>query len=754
MTIPSSTTGRPVGIVARRRIHRLQGPGLLLAAGLALSPAAALAAEAADAARDDAAQAIEGVTVTANAALQAQNALTKLPTDLKDIPQSVTVLNRSLLQSQGVSSLADALKNVPGITIGGAEGGQIGNNINLNGFTARTDIFMDGFRDRGQYYRDTFALDSVEVLMGPSSMLFGRGSTGGAINQVSKKASLTPATEVDLSETTNGLTRGVGDVNAPLSDKSAFRVSVMGQEGSVSTRLKTTADDYGVAPTYSWGIGTPTLVTVSGLLQHNNDRPDYGQPPLNGQPAKVGYDTVFGYSDDRTIQDVKAVSGEVKHSFASGLTLRDQLQFNGVDTNAIETAPQGIGTVNAQTGYTALPVAGISALPLSALSVRMQSHDRIIHDTSLFNQAEASGAFTVAGFKNDVLLGAEFGHDDYRNQGLSRTGSCLGVALPTGYTSCTSLLSPAYPSSPTTPEVPGDLAGGKADTEAGYVSDTLTLIPQLKLVGGVRYDNYAATITNSINSANTTGNTAFPRLNQTVDYTSVRGGAIFQPTQAQSYYVSYSTSFDPSLEQLTSTTGLTQPLPPETNEAYEVGGKWDVLDDKIDLTAAAFQITQYNSRSQNSDNTYTANGTIRVQGERLGASGKITRRWSLFAGYSHLDAKIIKAIAVGTQGMVPSNTPADSATLWTTYDAGHHIEIGGGAIYMSQRYLNNTDLVSVPGYTRFDATIAWRQPHYDIRLNLFNLLNARYYDSLIQSDGGRAVPGTGRTAMISLVWRQ
>ena len=97
------------------------------------------------------------------------------------------MLNRALLQSQGVSSLADALKNVPGITIGGAEGGQIGNNINLNGFTARTDIFMDGFRDRGQYYRDTFALDSVEVLMGPSSMLFGRGSTGGAINQVSKK---------------------------------------------------------------------------------------------------------------------------------------------------------------------------------------------------------------------------------------------------------------------------------------------------------------------------------------------------------------------------------------------------------------------------------------------------------------------------------------------------------------------------------------------------------------------------------------
>ena len=754
MTIHSSAETRAAGIVARRRVPMRQGTGLAFVAGLALAPIAAFAAEAAtDTATTTGAAMVEGVTVVA-AATPAQNVLTKLPTDLKDIPQSVTVLNRSLLQTQGVSSLADALKNVPGITIGGAEGGQIGNNINLNGFTARTDIYLDGFRDRGQYYRDTFALDSVEVLMGPSSMLFGRGSTGGAINQVSRKAGLAPSTEVDLSQTTNGLTRGVADVNAPLSDKAAFRVSVMGQEGAVSTRRKTTVEDYGVAPTYSWGLGASTQVTVSGLLQHNNDRPDYGQPPLNGQPAKVGYDTVYGYSDDRTIQDIRAVSGEVKHSFGSGLALRDQLQFNGVDTNAIETAPQGIGTVNAKTGYTALSPVATSALPLGALSVQMQSHDRVIHDTSLFNQAEASGKFVAGGLSNDWLAGTEFGHDDYRNQAMSRTGSCLGVALKTGFTSCTTLLSPAYPASPVTTEVNGNLAGGKADTAAGYVSDTLTVIPQLKLVGGVRYDRYAATISNSINSANTAGNTAFPSLSQTVGYTSVRAGAIWQPTKAQSYYASYSTSFNPSLEQLTSTTGLSQPLPPEENKAYEVGGKWDVLGDRVNLTAAAFQITQFNSRSQNSDNTYSANGTIRVNGLRLGATGKINRRWMIYGGYSHLDAKIVSAIAVGTKGMVPVNTPADSATVWTTYDAGHHIEIGGGAIYLSKRYLNNTDLVSVPGYTRLDATVAWRQAHYDIRLNLFNLLDARYYDALIPSDGGRAVPGTGRTAMISLVWRQ
>ena len=95
---------------------------------------------------------------------------------------------------------------------------------------------------------------------------------------------------------------------------------------------------------------------------------------------------------------------------------------------------------------------------------------------------------------------------------------------------------------------------------------------------------------------------------------------------------------------------------------------------------------------------------------------------------------------------------ANSATLWSTYDI-RGWQIGGGATYLGPRYANNTNLVSVPGFTRLDAVIAWRRPRYDLRLNLFNLADARYYDSLIQSDGGRAAPGSGRTAMISLVWR-
>src|ERR1700761_5822074 len=227
---------RSPGIVARRHDVVL-GAALAAPSAIALAPAAALAADVSADARSDTPVGVDGVTVTAQSSGYAgTNALSKLPTDLQDVPQSVTVLNHNLLQSQGVSSLSDALKNVPGITIGGAEGGQIGNNINLNGFTARTDIFMDGFRDRGQYYRDTFALQSVEVLQGPSSMLFGRGSTGGAINQVSKVPQLKSVTEADASAMTTGMARTTVDVDRALDATSAFRVAGMAQSGRPTTR--------------------------------------------------------------------------------------------------------------------------------------------------------------------------------------------------------------------------------------------------------------------------------------------------------------------------------------------------------------------------------------------------------------------------------------------------------------------------------------------------------------------------------------
>jgi len=677
----------------------------------------------------------------------------KLGTDLHDVPQSVTVLNKSLLQSQGANSLADALRNVPGITLGGAEGGQIGNNINLNGFTARTDIYLDGFRDRGQYYRDTFALDSVEVLMGPSSMLFGRGSTGGAINQVSKKPQLRGSDEVSASLTTNGMVRATADHDQAIGADAAVRVAVMGQSGRPTTRDEMTNRDYGVAPSITVGIGAPTQITLSALLQHNHDMPDYGLSPLNGAPVKVDRNAFYGFTTDHTTQDVGALGALIEHEISPTSRLRNQTQYNNVRVNAVETASQGLGTVGAN-GFTALTPAGVGTLPLSQLWTRLQSHDRVIQDTSIFNQTDLSASATTGAVRHELLFGAEIGHDNYSNQAYYRNGSCKGVALnpatgTSGYASCEPLLDPSDTASPATaPSKAGNLSTSGASTVGVYANDTLEFSRQIKFFGGLRYDRFAATVNNTITSATTPA-----RIAQTVHFTSVRLGPLWQPSDDQSYYLSYSTSFDPSLEQLTNTTGGTAPLPPEENKAFELGGKWDITKGLLSTDAALFQITQDNARSQDASGNYTATGTIRVRGARWGASGQLARGWKLFAGYAYLDARIVQGIAVGTQGMVPANTPRQTATLWTTYDVAPHWQLGGGAVALSGRYLNNTDTVSVPGYLRYDAMLDYHQRSWDIRLNVFNLGNKYYYDALIQSDGGRAVPGTGRSAMLSGTYR-
>ena len=672
--------------------------------------------------------------------------LDKLPADLKDVPQSVTVLSKSLLQSQGATSLSDALRNVPGVTLGGAEGGQIGNNINLNGFTARTDIFLDGFRDRGQYYRDTFALDSVEVLMGPSSMLFGRGSTGGVINQVSKVAQLKPVTEVDASVTSNGLVRTTADVGRAVDATSAWRIAAMAQSGRTTTRDEMKNTDFGLAPSVKLGIGTDTEITLSALLQKNHDMPDYGFSPWQGRPVNAPRNKFYGYTNDRTNQDVATFSALVSHRFGDDMTLRNEIQSNHVHVDARETASQSLGLPTGAPGATACALGFCSApatTPLDELYVKLQGHDRIINDHSVSDQLDLSARLDTGAVHHEVVAGAEIGHDTYANQSLSRTGTCNGVTMAAGYVGCEPLLAPVYQASPAgVPDVKGNLSTASANEYGAYFSDTLSLGSQFKLVGGVRRDWFDAAIANTV--------TAPRNVAQNVAYTSYRAGGIWQPTLAQSYYASYSTSFNPSLEQLTNTTGTAATaLPPETNKAYEVGGKLDILAGKLSVDGAVFQITQDNARAQDANGNFSATGTIRVRGARLGGSGLLAAGWKVFAGYSFLDAKIIDGIAVGTQGMVPTNTPRNSGTLWSTYEVIPHWDIGGGAVYQSKRYANNTDTTLVGGYARWDAAVDYHQPRYDVRLNLFNLFDRRYYDALIQSDGGRAVPGTGRSAMLS-----
>jgi catecholate siderophore receptor len=475
--------------------------------------------------------------------------------------------------------------------------------------------------------------------------------------------------------------------------------------------------------------------------------PDYGVSPYGfgpgrQQPVNVPRDTFYGDTDDRTDQDVATFSALVSHHFGDDFALRNEIQSNHVHVDARETASQSLGIPGTGTGFTSGFRPAVATDPLASLYVKLQSHDRVITDHSVFDQLDLTARADTGPVHHEVITGAEIGHDTYSNQSLSRTGRCNGVILATGYVGCESLVAPVYAESPAgLPEVKGNLSLSQANSYGVYVNDTLGLGPRFKLVGGVRRDWFDARIANTITLPRT--------IVQDVAYTSVRAGGIWQPTLAQSYYVSYSTSFNPSLEQLTNTTGTTTPLPPETNQAWEAGAKFDVLTGKLSLDGAVFQITQDNARSADASGVYTATGTIRVRGARMGGSGLLARGWKVFAGYAFLDAKIIDGVGVATTGMVPANTPRHSGTLWTTCEVLPHWDIGGGAVYQSRRFASNTDAVQVGGYARWDGTIAYHQPKYDVRLNAFNLFDKKYFDALIPSDGGRSVPGTGRSAMLS-----
>jgi len=666
-----------------------------------------------------------------------------IPTPVRDIPQSVTIINSTLMQAQGATSLADALRNVPGITMGAAEGGTIGNNFNLRGFSARTDLYLDGMRDRGQVYRDVFSLDAVEVLQGPSSMLFGRGSTGGIINQVSKTPSLTKFGNVSVTGGTQPSARVTADYNQPINDTSAFRVAVMGQKVH-STRDVMENTDFGIAPSLKFGIGTSTEITFSALVTHYDDMPDYGLPPVNGAPAAVNRANFYGLTDDSTVQDVLNLNAIINHRFSPNINLRNQTQYFRYSIDARESGPNNVGTVNGAGVYTPFPTANLAnatGVPLSQLFVGLGSHDRNITDTSIFNQTDLISEFATGPVQHQLIVGLELGQEtnDVQNYSRNRPG--------VNYFSVVSLTDPAYNSgaglglvSSTTNRVQAE-----ATDVAPYINDTMSFAQYWKVVAGVRYDSYDASLTNTIN---------LPRsASQNVGYTSVRLGGIFQPTDAQSYYLSYGTSFNPSLETLALTSGQ-QSLDPETSAQWELGGKWDVLHGNLSLTSAIFQIEKDNSRTQISPGVYQLTGNIRVRGFQATAAGRITPKWQVFGGYTYLDAEIVRASALdATTGKVPANTPENSATLWTAYNLTSHWQVGSGLAYMSDRFTSNTNQVRVPDYFRWDAMVSYQEPKWALQLNVFNLTNRRNYDALIPSDKGRSVPGTDLQALLTFTYK-
>jgi len=359
--------------------------------------------------------------------------LNQIPQTILDAQASINVIPAEVIRDQGVTSLQDALKNVPGITLNAGEGGTHGDLVNLRGFFANDDYFIDGLRDTGLYNRDVFDMQSVEVVKGPASTLFGRGTTGGTINQVSKTPELHPIEDFALTGGTNAEARATTDVNLVIDDVSAFRVNLMGQRNNVAGRNFTRTQKWGIAPTYAHGIGTDTDWSLKYLHQQEDDIPDYGIPFLFGAPAPVSHRAYYGLpSDDRSKSEVDVVTGRLAHHIDDTFSISDEARYGHYWFESIQTAPT-YGSANCFS--TAAPFAGAvlcSSLPPTSRSAVTVSNPyyptlgtplnrvEVLRDrpsgsgtiATMMNETDVAASFATGGLHHQVVAGMELDKED------------------------------------------------------------------------------------------------------------------------------------------------------------------------------------------------------------------------------------------------------------------------------------------------------------------------------------------------------
>jgi catecholate siderophore receptor len=665
--------------------------------------------------------------------------LPKLTEPLVDTPQSIDTISQQLLQDRAVTNLNDAFRSVPSITIGAGEFKSFGNSPSVRGFVVRTDMFIDGQRDIGDYYRDPFNMQEVQVLEGPASILFGRGSTGGVINQVSKMPGLTGAISGTLTVGTDLTRRATVDINEPLPDlgpNAALRITAMGHDAKVSGRNVAEASRYGFAPSLALGIGTPTRLTFSYFHQSADDVPDYGLPYFGTQPADVPRQNFYGFKSDYMKTGTDIATAKVEHDLNGAITLRNQLRYAYYTQNFRFTEPLIATTIPLTT-------------PLSSVNVTRNVNSGLGQQTMLWDQADATVHFATGIVQHTVVAGIEGGRETAKPEFDNSSG------VPT-----VPLLAPnpdvPFTATSTFPRFKTDSTG---DSFAAYALDTLKLGTQWEATGGIRWDYFGLDYHDQNFSTTTPGLvTRTDNLGRIDRMFSYRGALIYKPETNGSVYFSYGTSFNPSGEELSFVVSSRSfnlsntDLSPEKNKNIEVGTKWDLFNNRLALTGAIFRSEKTNARVPDPTNAIlnVLAGDFRVDGLELGASGRITDNWQIQAGYALLDSHVVKSAAgAAPVGSPLMNTPKHAVTLWTTYNLGDGFEIGGGGRYVSSQFTQNVPPIkTVPSFWTFDAMAKYAlSERLSLQLNVNNVFDKYYYDQL---HFFHVVPGPGRTALLSV----
>ncbi|MBI5722170.1 MAG: TonB-dependent siderophore receptor [Burkholderiales bacterium] len=729
-------------------------------AGAASAPAGSASAPAgAPAAADPAKPAAVLPVVRARAAAEPQGKdgvqatttrIGKGKQELRDIPQSVTVVTERLIDDRNLDTLKDVLRQSSGISFLAAEGGE--EDIRLRGFSlqATGDVFVDGMRDPAFYERDTFFFDRIEIIRGSASMLFGRGSTGGAVNMVTKAPRLIEEHQVDVTMGSHGYLRAVGDFNLLLAPGTALRLGTMATEADnngAGTRLS----KQGVAGALNWGIGERHEFSASGYYLDNDNGINYGLPYVRPTATSPVQDTTllplsptayYGMASDRNHGSAATLGAAHTWRIDRNTELVTKLRQGHYERDQRASTIRFAGAASQPGGLAAsLETLGPNTVLNRGTPLKIQDLDTV------FLQSDLGAKFSALGMKHSLQAGLDLA-DERKRVYAQRTAAQGGVV-------------PVKP--PTLIGTPDDGASIAEDSrvlrlasryesqgEGLYVQDLIEFVPKWKLLAGLRYDHLVGDYDTFAIPANAAGPETTTSYRMKVSELSKRAGLLFQPNERMSFHFSYATSFNTSGDAY-SLSAANVDIPPEQSINLELGAKADSADGNFSVRVAAFRATKLHER--NTDplvNLVTLSGKRHVAGFELDLAGRLTPAWEVWGSYMWLPVANIDVGVAGSegQGARPSLTPQHTGSIWTTYKLSQALRVGGGLNARSgQSPLRNPGFY-VPKFITGDLMAEYHVVYDKLifKANLINVADKLYADQLYT---GHYIPGPGRLLQVT-----
>lgn len=649
---------------------------------------------------------------------------TKVNMDLKDVPQTVNVIPGVILRERGITSMQEAVLNAPGVTVSTGDGQR--DQASIRGFSTMYDNLVDGFRDDSTYYRDLSNIERVEIIQGPASVLYGRGSAGGLINRVTKKPLDTELREVSLIGNTLGQRRSEFDLNQPVSQDVKVRLTGA-VEDSDGKKSQYYLERQAIAAAVDWAVSDRTKVLFQADYLHDDRLMDLGMPSY-AAASKANPMSPY-HAGGRSLYlgaaNGKRVGGVESHMYSGAITLdhvfNDNLKYRGTirayqyDLDRQMLSPGSVTATNTVT-------IGQS---------RLQKDEH-----GITTQHELAVKFATASIQHEALVGFEYAHQNKRTESWSGT--------PSGPINLNNIVLPTMTAVNTS--VRGQLEKDKNTNYALYLQDLISLTPEWKVLLGVRFDDLEQ------KRVKTSPVRDYNRSDKTV---SPRAGLIYQPIEQLSLYTSYSKSFQPLTDSYRTYANLDD-LKPTKTESYEVGAKWDVTPD-FNTSLAVFRATQNNIFQADPTNTLIGvlAGEQRSKGVTWSFAGNLTQSLSVLGGYAYQDAKMIKSVLANAPvGNRASLTPEHSATIWMKYqiNEGWYAALGGRA--ESIRYATTENKTKLPGYAVLNAAIGYQQEKYDVILNLNNILDRTFFISAHGVGGENAnLFGDSRNAQLIARYR-